>query len=61
MTPELIAILTIGAGLFASHWSLHRDMANVRERLAKLEGAMEILTKLLIDRESSQGTAALKT
>ena len=54
MTPELIAILSIGGVLFASHWSLHRDIANVRERLAKFEGAMEILTKLLIDRERDQ-------
>ena len=55
MTPELIAILSIGAVLFASHWSLHRDIANVRERLAKFEGAMGILTKLLIERERNQG------
>jgi len=45
MTPEFwaiigvgVAVLTVGATVVASHFSLHRDMADLRERMAKLEG-----------------------
>ena len=48
MTPEFwaiigvgAAVLTVGATVVASHFSLHRDMADLRERMAKLEGAMD--------------------
>ena len=58
MTPEFWAIIAVGvsiAGLVAgSHWilhsdigSLHRDMAALRERMAKLEGAMDGWTKAI--------------
>lgn len=39
-------------------WGLHRDLANVRERLAKLEGAVDVLTRLLMDRERGGVSAA---
>ena len=52
MTPEFwaiigvgVAVLTVGATVVASHFSLHRDMADLRERMAKLEGAMDGWTK----------------
>lgn len=48
MTPEFwaivavgIGVLTVGVGVFGSHFSLHRDIAALRERMAKLEGAMD--------------------
>jgi hypothetical protein len=43
MTPEFWVI--VGAGVVGSHWSLHRDIASPRERMAKLEGAMDGFTK----------------
>ena len=52
MTPEFwaiigvgVAVLTVGATVVASQFSLHRDMADLRERMAKLEGAMDGWTK----------------
>ena len=51
MSPELIAILAVGASIFGFMWTLHRDVADVRERLARLEGTVDVLAKFLIDRE----------
>lgn len=51
MSPEIITMLAGFAAILAFLWNLHRDLAAVRERLAKLEGAVDILTKFLIDRE----------
>ena len=55
MSPELIAIIAAAIALagviLPGQWALRRDMADVRERLARLEGAVDILTKFLIDRE----------
>ncbi len=52
MTPEFwaiigvgVAVLAVGATVVGSHFSLHRDMADLRERMAKLEGAMDGWTK----------------
>ena len=52
MTPEFRAIigvggavLAVGATVVGSHWSLHRDMAGLRERMAKLQGAMDGFTR----------------
>lgn len=41
MTPEFWAIIAVGVAVVTSHFSLHRDMAALRERMAKLEGAMD--------------------
>ena len=41
MTPEFWAIIAVGAGVFGSHLILHRDIAALRERMAKLEGAVD--------------------
>ena len=32
-------------------WTLRRDMAGLHERMARLEGSVDVLTKFLIDRE----------
>ncbi len=52
------ATLGVGIGILAFLWNLHRDFttlqrdfASLRERLARLEGAVDLLTKFLIDRE----------
>ena len=43
MTPEFWAIVAVGAGVFGSHLMLHRDIASLRERTAKLDGKVDTL------------------
>ena len=45
------ATLGVGLAILAFLWNLHRDLATLRERIARLEGAVDLLTKFLIDRE----------
>ena len=52
MTPEFWAIIGVGVVVAGSHWSLHRDMASLRERMAKPEGAMDGFTKGFSVRET---------
>ena len=40
--------------LRSSATCLHRDVANLRERMARLEGAADLLTKFPIDREAGR-------
>ena len=62
MSPETIAIIGTGIALaaaiipgqYAIHreiGSIHRGISDLRERIARLEGAVELLTRFLIDRE----------
>ena len=48
MSPELIAIIVVGlsnvTGL-AFLWGLHRDVADLRECMARLEGLFEEFTR----------------
>ena len=47
MSPELIAIIIVGlsnAASLAFLWGLHRDLAGLRERMARLEGLFEGFT-----------------
>ena len=55
------ATLGVGIAILAFLWNLHRDFttlqrdfASLRERIAKLEGAVDLLTKFLIDRERAR-------
>ena len=41
MSPELISILILGVALVGFLWNLHRDIADLRERMARLEGLLE--------------------
>ncbi len=52
------ATLGVGIAILAFLWNLHRDFttlqrefSSLRERIAGLEGAVELLTRFLIDRE----------
>ena len=45
VTPEFWAIVTVGVAVVGSHLMLHRDIAGLRECMAKLEGAMDGFTK----------------
>ena len=49
----LAALLAIVAFL----WSLHRDIGNLRDRISRLEGAVDLLTKFLMDREHGRSVA----
>ena len=47
MTPEVysIATLTVAVAILGFLWTLHRDVADLRERMARLEGLFEGFTK----------------
>ena len=45
VSPELISILLVGVALAGFLWNLHRDIADLRERMARLEGLLEGFTK----------------
>lgn len=49
----LAALLAIIAFL----WSLHGDIGNLRDRISRLEGAVDLLTKFLMDRERGRSVA----
>jgi hypothetical protein len=62
MTPEFWAIIAVGVAItgvgvsglglgFLAYRGLHSDIADLRERMAKLEGAMDGFTKGRIARE----------
>lgn len=42
-------------GILAFLWKLSSDIGGLRERMARLEGAVDVLTKFLIDRERKHG------
>ena len=54
MSDEILTMIGIDVALagviLPAQWALRRDMADVCERLARLEG-VDILTKFLIERE----------
>lgn len=52
MTPEFWAIIAVGAGVLGSHLSLHRDIAGIRERMARLEGKVEVLIAAFVKPEN---------
>ena len=51
MSPDTIATVAAAAVIVAFLWTLHRDIAGLRERIARLEGAVSVLSRFLIDRE----------
>ena len=51
MSPDTIATLAAAAVIVGFLWSLHRDVSDLRERMARLEGTVDVLAKFLIDRE----------
>lgn len=61
VSPDTIATLAAAAVIIGFLWSLHRDvaglhrdMSDLRERMARLEGAVDVLTKFLVDRERAR-------
>ena len=58
MSPETITTIVAAIAIIGFLWSLQRDIgglrgevADIRERLARLEGAVAVLVKFLVDRE----------
>ena len=62
VSPEFIAIIgaaiTLAAAILPEQCAMRRDIADLRERMAKLEGTVEALSKFLIDRERRGGREA---
>ncbi len=51
MSPETITTAVAAVAIIAFLWNLHRDVADLRERMSRLEGTVDLLAKFLIDRE----------
>ena len=51
MSPEAITTAVAAVAIIAFLWNLHRDVADLRERMSRLEGTVDLLAKFLIDRE----------
>ena len=45
MSPEPIAIITAAVAIIGFPWNLHRDVADLRERMVRLEGLFEGFTR----------------
>ena len=45
MSPELIAIITAAVAIIGLLWNLHRDVDDLRGRMARLEGLFEGFTR----------------
>ena len=62
ISPEFIAIIgaaiTLAAAILPGQYAIRRDIAGLRERMARLEGSVEVLSKFLIDRERRSGQEA---
>ena len=50
---DLTDWITIGVGvaILVFLWNLHRDVWELRERMARLEGSVDVLGKVLVDRD----------
>ena len=45
MSAELIAIIAASVAIIGFLWTLHRDVSDLRERMARLEGLFEGFTR----------------
>ena len=59
ISPEFIAIIgaaiALAAVILPGQYAMRRDIVDLRERMAKLEGSVDVLSNLLIDRERRRG------
>ena len=67
MTPEFWAIIGIGVVVVGSHLSLHRDIGGLhrdigglRERMAKIEGKVDILIAMFVRPRDRQDPEAAR-
>ena len=60
MSPELIAIIgaaiALAAVILPGQHAMRRDIADLRERMARLEGTVQVLSQVLVDRERPTAT-----
>ena len=60
MSPELIAIIgaaiALAAVILPGQHAMRRDIADLRERMARLEGTVQVLSQILVDRERPTAT-----
>ena len=50
-SAELIALFALQIAVVGFLWNLHGDMANIRERMAKLEGVVETLRDTIVGKQ----------
>ena len=53
MSPDTIATLAAAAVIVGFLWRLHREVSELRERMARLESTVDLLTKFPIHREQA--------
>ena len=53
MDPSDYIVAGVGVAILAFLWNLHRDFADLRERMAKIEGLFEGFTRRGDVRDSS--------
>ena len=51
-SAELIASFALQIAVVGFLWNLHRDMASIRERMAKLEGVVETLRDSIVGKQA---------
>lgn len=60
MSPELIAIIgaaiALAAVILLGQHAMRRDIADLRERMARLEGTVQVLSQVLVGRERPTAT-----
>ena len=60
MSPELIAIvgaaIALAAVILPGQHAMRRDIADLRERMARLAGTVQVLSQILVDRERPTAT-----
>ena len=60
MSPELIAIIgaaiALAAVILPGQQAMRRDIADLRELMARLEGTVQVLSQILVDRERPTAT-----
>ncbi len=58
MSPEMYTIIGMGIAILAFLWALHRDLRNLGERVARLEGSFESLRDVVVGRRPSPPSGA---
>ena len=60
MSPELIAIIgaaiALASVILPGQHAMRRDIADLREWMARLEGTVQVLSQVLVDRERPTAT-----
>ena len=54
MSPEAITTAVAAVAIIAFLWNLHRDVADLREHMSRLEGTVDLIARVLIDREQKR-------